>query len=533
MIIGDAITSFLSLWFTRGIFGIFDSSPVQGPAVVLDKGTFKGVASESRTVEGFLGIPFAQPPVGDLRFRSPVPTEPYSGLYDASKYGNMCIQGDSRGPDDEDCLFLNVIKPATVPSGSSLPVVFWIFGGGFVDGDSSWYNGTAVVARSLEIGMPVIYVSINHRLHGLGFPQGKETRQAGNGNLGLQDQRLALHWVQKYISAFGGDPSKVTIWGVSAGAISVAAQMQMNNGDPGGLFRAAFAQSGSPLPIGTVEEGQPQMNKFATALGCAHTLGSPTVFDCMRKASADDIRTALGRLQDNFNVDRTVGWFPNADGTTLPTPMQHMLLHSKIANVPLVSGVCDDEGTMWAINNLDILTSAQLEDYLTDHWSHGNRTFAVALMEAYPEDPRLGCPFDTGMRNVVTPQFKRIAAMTGDFIFNAPRRLLFREIVNRQPVFSYVNKRLKNTPVMGAYHGSDVDIVFRPDDMTDYLVRFATTLDPNGGNTNASQIYWPQYTFDEPKMLTFLDEDSLAITEDTFRKEGIQIIIDLSLSLYA
>ncbi|KAI0030215.1 carotenoid ester lipase precursor [Vararia minispora EC-137] len=523
------------------------------PTVVLDRGIFTGVASG--TTEAFLGIPFAQPPVGDLRFRAPEPNAPYTGSFNATVFGPACVQQSFGAPnepninsialeiiqstlanpplvDDEDCLSINVFKPANTTSALKLPVVYWIFGGGFETGSNSMFNGSVIVERSLELGMPVVYVSVNYRLSALGFPMGIETRKAGNGNLGFLDQRQGLRWVQKYIGKFGGDPTKVMIWGVSSGAISVTAQMLMNNGDTEGLFRAAFAQSGSPVPTSTVEDNQAVMDIFVDAAGCGHESGSPAVFDCLRKLSLEGIRTAMSATPGLFAFTSiALGWNPVADGVTIPAPFQQMVLHSNIANVPLISGDCDDEGTMFTLANTNITTSAEFEDYITKFWAAGNRAIVEPLFAAYPDDPALGSPFDTGTTNNITSQFKRMASITGDLVFQAPRRFFFERVVKTQPVFSYISKRLKSTPVLGAFHSSDLSNVYGPGDMTDYLIRFAVTLDPNGSNTNTTEIHWPRYTLETRQMLTFLDGNvSLAIGEDTFREEAIEKVMGFALA---
>ncbi|KAF7304595.1 Carboxylic ester hydrolase [Mycena chlorophos] len=203
------------------------------PTVTLDDGTFVGTVGSTNT-QSFLGIPFAQPPTGSLRYQLPVANSPYNSTYTVTTMPPGCPQQAVKlpvltglpeeavdyvvnsiygtiFPGQEDCLTLNVIKPATATASSKLPVVVWIFGGGFELGSPAMYDGTTIVERSISIGEPVIYVAMNYRLSAFGFLASSEVRAAGVGNLGLQDQRQALRWVQKYVGAFGGDPSKVTI----------------------------------------------------------------------------------------------------------------------------------------------------------------------------------------------------------------------------------------------------------------------------------------------------------------------------------
>ncbi|KAG5732464.1 Lipase 4, partial [Termitomyces sp. T112] len=232
------------LWASRVL-----ATPLAVPIVRLDNATVTG--ENFGRVSSFLGIPFAKPPVGNLRFRLPQPIPPYTTSFSATSHGLSCPQqsvevpiliGAPKAvveffhndifngglPDSEDCLTLNVIKPRSATPGDKLPVIVWIFGGGFEIGGTSTYDGGVIVRRSIELEAPVVYVSMNYRVSGFGFLGGREVKNARVANLGLHDQREALRWIQKYIHNFGGDPSKVTIWGESAGAISVALHMVAN-----------------------------------------------------------------------------------------------------------------------------------------------------------------------------------------------------------------------------------------------------------------------------------------------------------------
>jgi triacylglycerol lipase len=131
----------------------------------------------------------------------------------------------------EDCLTVSIRRPTGTEAGANLPVLVWIFGGGFELGSTSMYDGTGLVSASMNLGMPIIFVAINYRVGGFGFMPGSEILKDGSANLGLLDQRLALEWIADNIKAFGGDPTKVTIWGESAGSISVFDQMALYDGD--------------------------------------------------------------------------------------------------------------------------------------------------------------------------------------------------------------------------------------------------------------------------------------------------------------
>ncbi|VDB94160.1 unnamed protein product [Peniophora sp. CBMAI 1063] len=527
-------------------------SGLSTPTVLLDNGTFVGVTEGS--VSAFRGIPFAKPPVGDLRFRLPVANDPYSGEHDASTFGNSCIQqiySDANashqnptaiellqgeinsltvnGTDGEDCLTVNVHTPADATADSRLPVVFWLFGGGFQAGSTVLNNGSVIVERSIQLEEPVIYVSVNFRLSALGFAASSEVREAGIGNLGLLDQRLGLHWVQKYISSFGGDPSKVTIWGQSSGALSVAMQMVAYNGNDEGLFRGAFMESGGLADTGPLEHGQPFFDKFATDAGCGDSLGSVAVFDCLRNVSTTAIRSAIQSAENLFGYSSlSLPWMPREDGVFFTATPQQLILNGSIANVPFVTGNCDDEGTIFALSNSNITTGDELREYMKEfYFPTANDTAIDHILSFYPDNPVAGSPFDTGSNNALTPEFKRIAAILGDYLFHAPRRLMLSERSGKTDTFAYSYKRNKTTPYLGSQHGDDLLNMYGPGDLTDVLINFATNLDPNG----KTLINWPAYTVDSPTLFTLSDGNiTQSLTNDTFRVEGIQALLDTELA---
>jgi carboxylesterase type B len=187
------------------------------PSAHIKNGTLTGVHSSSYNQDFFLGVPYAQPPVGGLRFRNPQSLNTtYNSTYAATQYAPSCVGygGDDLGyPLSEDCLYLNVVRPSGY-EGQQLPIGFWIHGGGLTMGGSRdlRYNLSFIVENSVKIGKPIMGVSLNYRLAGWGFLASDEVMGSGNTNIGFRDQRLALHWLQENIAAFGGDPCKVTIW---------------------------------------------------------------------------------------------------------------------------------------------------------------------------------------------------------------------------------------------------------------------------------------------------------------------------------
>ncbi|KAH9051979.1 carotenoid ester lipase precursor [Lactarius vividus] len=486
---------------TRGGKEQAASPKSQDPQINLDDATLFGIIKGE--THQFLGIPFAYPPTGDRRLRQPEPLPPYEGYYHVQAYGRSCPQQgitlpdvihdepqlveafddivnklySDLTPDDEDCLTVNVINPAGATPGSKYPVLVWIYGGGFEIGGPSTYDGRKVVARSIDLEQPVIYVSI-----ALGFLPGKEARAAKIGNLGLQDQRLGLRWVQKYISAFGGDPSKVTIRGESAGAISVVLQMITN----------AIMQSGGPIPVGDIEHGQ-QYYDFMIETGCGN---SRNTLDCLRKKAMDE-------SPNMFSYQGLIlAWLPRVDGIFLTELPQVSVLRGRVANVPIITGNCDDEGSLFSFSSSNVTQKLV--------WSRPQELWIPDT-----NDQRAGSPFDTGYKNVFSPQFKRIAALQGDFVFHGPRRLLLQNVAGRQKSwgFSLCLIRCK-----------------RAAELRDNIIWFTNSLDPNGETGTGSEVTWPQWDPRDPKALVFRDGLlPLVIADDNYRTDALMFMRNISL----
>ena len=218
-----------------GLASIIPRQAPAAPSVIIDKGTLIGHTANN--TDFFRGIPYAQPPVNDLRLSPPEPlTAPFGDLqlpaqericpqqrltpYNTTGFPQPAIDFISRAFSSpppstivsEDCLTLNVQRPAAISPDAKLPVLFWIYGGGFEIGSTLTYDATTVLQASVARGQPIIYVAANYRMSAFGFLPGKELSEAGATNLGLRDQRLALEWIADNIAAFGGDPEKVTIF---------------------------------------------------------------------------------------------------------------------------------------------------------------------------------------------------------------------------------------------------------------------------------------------------------------------------------
>jgi carboxylesterase type B len=302
----------------------------QSLLVTTDKGQVEG--RTTGYVDQFLGIAYAQPPVGALRWAAPVAVSAWSGVRSAMAYGNRCTQPASgNGPqaDTEDCLYLNVYVPTEVPAHGKLPVFFMIHGGGLTTGAGDQMDGS-LIAQTQD----VVVVSINYRLGPFGFLNvpGLTGSAAGSGNFGLLDQEAALRWVASNIAEFGGDPGQVTIGGESAGGFSVCALLAAPAAK--GLFNKAVMESGG-CPSVTVAQAQAAGLAFAASAGCST---AATAASCLRAKSESALLTASAAYQPNFI----------SGGPELPTAPMQAITTGQYSKVPVLIGTNHDEGRTFA-----------------------------------------------------------------------------------------------------------------------------------------------------------------------------------------
>jgi len=285
-------------------------------------------------VTKFLGIPYAKPPVGALRWMPPQPVAKWTGVRRAYKFGPTCAQVTTLGPfagppnSNEDCLYLNVFTQDTK---AKLPVLVWIHGGGYFDGASNDYDPTKLVAKG-----KLVVVTLNYRLNLFGFMAHPALNSEGHavGNYGLMDMQAALKWVQRNIAAFGGDPGNVTLGGQSAGAGASAA----NVFSPGakGLFHRAIFQSGGYTPFVPKSVAQEKGKKFAAAAGCT----SGDIAKCLRALPAAKIAALAGTASETSPLITN----PMVDGTVIPEQEIDLIRSGKFNQVPIMMGTTRDEG---------------------------------------------------------------------------------------------------------------------------------------------------------------------------------------------
>ena len=291
------------------------------------------------------GIPYAQPPVGPLRLRPPVAAAPWAGERDATRFGPIAPQPASfmaafGEPQSEDCLTLNVWAPE---GATRAPVMVWFHGGGFTGGSAStpWYDGRRLAARG------VVVVTVNYRLGPLGFlhlePFGGDAWR-GSANLGLADQSLAVEWVHSHIEAFGGDPEQVTIFGESAGAMSVCAHLARPAA--GGRFRRAIAQSGSARHARDPEVAEAVAAQVLEALGVDH---HPERLADLPVEAFVDVQGRIGPVLGGESTDLPLHFAPTVDGSDLPVRPVDALRGGSAAGVDLLIGTTSDEMNLFLV----------------------------------------------------------------------------------------------------------------------------------------------------------------------------------------
>ncbi|KAL1844482.1 hypothetical protein VTK73DRAFT_2444, partial [Phialemonium thermophilum] len=418
-------------------------------------------------------------------------------------------------------------------------------------GGTITYDATSLLSNAIGLGKPFLFVAVNYRVAGFGFLPGKEILADGSANLGLLDQRMGLEWVADNIAAFGGDPAKVTIWGESAGAISVVDQMLLYDGDntyhgkP--LFRGAIMNSGSIVPAEPVDgpKGQAVYDSVVRAAGCASAADS---LACLRGKDYQTFLAAVNSVPGILSYSSVaLSYLPRPDGKVLTQSPDRLLLAGKYAAVPMIIGDQEDEGTLFSLFQFNTTTTDGQIDYLHNYFFHGaTRSDVAALVATYDSSITAGSPFRTGIFNELYPGFKRLAAILGDLVFTLTRRAFLQgtsALHPDVPAWSYLASYDYGTPVLGTFHGSDLLQVFygvlpnyASQAIQSYYVNFVYNLDPNDASGGASPgrskvaMNWPQWGAGKKLMQFFSDGASLL--DDNFRSKSYSWIYDHMTILY-
>jgi para-nitrobenzyl esterase len=488
------------------------------PAVATDGGKVRGlVIGAAKDVVAYKGIPYAKPPVGDLRWREPQPAEKWDGVRDCFQFGNACPQRVDpfvtsipqmrlMAPMNEDCLYLNVWAPAK--AAEKRPVLVWIHGGGYTTGAASQplYDGEQLARRG------AVLVSMNYRLGPLGFlahpALTKESEHHASGNYGLLDQIAALRWVKQNIAAFGGDPERVTIFGESAGGGSVLCLMVSPLAR--GLFHSAIVESGvaklAKLHQGTdnqpsaEQKGAELMEKCATA--AANDVAA------LRKVSVDALVKGFPSLEVGANKEvsfKPIGGgqvAPIVDGYVITDEPNAIFAAGKESPVPLIIGITRDEMSLFLSSTPFPKTAADFQRRVGEVFGPAGHEIAALFPGEDAKEIKTGC-----------------IALSTDIAWGLPTRVLARlHAHNGYPTYRYVFSRgTKQFPLtmLGAHHGCELAYVFgfapeaKPDDaekktvdvVQHYWLNFAANGDPNGNGLPK----WPKCASGTDSLVEFTD----------------------------
>ncbi|KAK0389867.1 hypothetical protein NLU13_3440 [Sarocladium strictum] len=562
--------------------------PSGKPTVTVKNGTYYGIHNPDFNQDFFLGMPFAKKPER-FSLAESLDSE-WHGKRPATEYPKHCYGygADQIGYEEsEDCLYINVIRPAGIPKDAKLPVAAWIYGGGLTNGGSAdrRYNMSFFVENSVARGTPIIGVSFNYRLSVFGFLNGKEALDAGVTNIGFRDQRLALRWLNENIDAFGGDKDAVTIFGESAGAESVTAQVFAYKGQHAGLFRSAAAQSGFGSLIwrqpGGLNATEAQQKTYDTLVrrvpSCADLVGSPASLDCLRALPFEDINKAL-----NYTGDGPGTWPSVLDGDFITDYFSNQLERGEFAKVPIMIGANTDEGAGnfgqkrgpngTGLNSDDDMRYALKNVFSPQAAQNTGKTIdqlVDELMYVYPNIQRVGIPSLDMWPHVIQPgdvyaetlglQFRRGAAFFGDLWMQYGRRranLAWSE--HGVKSYSYrFDVQVHGNSLIGSTHFHEVAFVFNNlnglgyavnpfggDDaeytakakklsglMNKAWINFFVDQDPNGGGVGS----WPVYDADAGGGLgqnIVFDLEGAHPEWDDYRAEGMHWFIKNALAVF-
>ena len=484
------------------------ASALAADVVHTDRGAVEGTSSADGKVRVYRGIPFAAPPVGTLRWKAPQPAPRWKGVRKATEFGARCMQtrvfGDmvfrDNGP-SEDCLYLNVWTPAASPK-AHLPVMVWIYGGGFVAGSASEprQDGEKLAEKG------VVVVSFNYRLGVFGFYSSadlaRESGRDASGNYGLLDQVAALQWVHRNIASFGGDPGQVTIFGESAGSFSVSALMASPPAQ--GLFQRAIGESGAffstVLGLKPLAESEAADAKFGEALGAT------TLQSLRAKPAADLLAAASSKGMVRFS--------PNIDGDFFTEDVRSAYAAGKQSPVPLLAGWNRDEGGFPAT------TAEQFTERARKMYGDRADDFLKLFPAGTDEQARQSAHDLAGDQFIAYSTWKWIETQM------SKARVYRYEFDDAPPRAASATASGKPAPPPAAYHSAEIEFVFealpskdlpwRPEDfklsdqMSSYWTNFAKTGDPNGPGLPE----WPPYDAGKGYQVMHLSASPQAVSDD-------------------
>jgi para-nitrobenzyl esterase len=480
-----------------GAAGGLAQAPAPTGVVHAPAGDVQGLAVDG--VCEFLGIPYAAPPVGDLRWQPPRDASHWQQPLQATKFANTCAQpqrGVFAAPSDtEDCLYLNVFTPKTAPDPAARqPVMVWFHGGGLFSGESNDYDGTKLARRG-----NVVVVTINYRVGALGFFSHPAINAEGHpyANYGIMDQQFALQWVKRNIAAFGGDPGYVTIFGQSGGGTAVMSNLVSPLSK--GLFHRAINQSGTRIGVTPPAMMLKLGEEFAAEAGCTDQRAK-----CLRSLTVQQV------LEHQAGILRVVPDFPTVDGTVITSKALEAFSKGLFNQVPIMTGLVADEQAYFLSEPNTGVPLTPEEFYL--YAASFGTAHSAKLLAKYPP------------ANYPNPSLAEIAMAQGFKACTA--RLLDQAWAKYVPVYAYEFHdstapsyfRTTSYP-MRAYHTAELQYLFPlfrggqgtahplnqaqerlSDLMVDYWTTFARYGTPDHSSKGASPS-WPRYSAEKDNVL--------------------------------
>ncbi|KAI0452495.1 putative carboxylesterase [Xylaria acuta] len=511
-------------------------------------GTYAGIHLDSLNQDVFLGMPYAIPPLGLLRFRHPHSLiDTWDGVRDAAAYGPQC-PGYGAFTHAEDCLTINVIRPVNAQQ-SPLPVAVYIYGAGVKVGgsDNQRYNLSFIVKTASDAGLPFIGVSFTYRASVGGWIISRQVRGSGETNIGFHDQRMALRWIQENISSFGGDPRKVTLWGGSSGARDVAYHLTSYGGRDDKLFRAAIMQSGCAAEE-TSSRRFPAQELYDALVAGTSCSGAEDSLGCLRSIPYEEINKVFATSKYGLGAMASVFGGPSIDGGFLSNYGSLSLRNSRMVKVPVISGIVSNEGS----NQIptDVRDWSDLREYLID-WLLYPKSVVDHLMSLYPpiargSDDEFQPPID-GISISSSAEFDRIEQLMGDLSNNAGARLTCESYAKITGCYAFRFAATVSSIYddrLGVRHGAEIGPIFQSFDGVGWDVNpfagkgeglrhmsrmmgimwagFITSLDPNIG-LSQDDLNWPKYSASARRIMVFHENGSWIETGDR-RSDALEYI---------
>ncbi|KAH7015865.1 Alpha/Beta hydrolase protein [Ilyonectria destructans] len=507
---------------------------------------YLGTQNKTSGVNSFRGIKYAQAPVGDLRWKAPVPVTYKKAskktVINATLAGPACYQSTPGWRtqanvtliQDEDCLLLDIQTPSN-PTSDKLPVLVLIHGGGYLAGSTQFTSGDSLVHQA---NGSMIYVSVQYRLGALGFLAGDDIDQDGTSNAGLLDQRAALEWVRSNIRYFGGDPSKITITGSSAGGSSVTMQMIMYGGSKHPPFRAAIPEFPWWTPIYESDWVNKQYAGFLEAAKC-------TSLRCLRKLPVADIQlatrasTVAAYLAKQYAYG-TYYWGPVIDGNIIRANPEGEFRDGHFTKVPVLVDRNFDEGFIFS--NTSVTREEEVVSDLAALWHDNNGYFADIALGLYPESVYNTSHLDDlpaykllkeagGITDTITNYFIRRSALFGDAMISCPTTYIAQAVADAgAPAYklvfnsgyqfhsatgyfiysNYINADGSRTTGGASIPGNATLATL----LRNYFISFTIHQDPNALTVNdISAPSWPKYDSETPEIM-YLSDSGVRVRDD-------------------